>query len=54
MAGFRFRTRNALLGLLAAATCAAGFAVYNRFFDGSGGTFCEVRDTEITLSKKQI
>jgi len=54
MTGFRFGIRNVLFGLLVAATCIAGFAIYNRFFDGSGGTFCEVRDTEITLSKKQI
>jgi hypothetical protein len=43
-----------LLGFLAAATCVAGFAIYNRYLDESGGTFCETRDAGIALSKKQI
>lgn len=52
--GFRFGIRGALLGFLAVATCIAGFAIYNRYLDESGGTFCETRDTEIILPKKQI
>jgi len=52
--GFRFGIRGALLGFLAAATCVAGFAIYNRYFDDSGGTFCGTRDTEIVLSNKKM
>jgi hypothetical protein len=54
MFSFRFGIRSVLLGLLAAATSVAGFAIYNRYFDGSGGTFCETRLAEIDLPKKQI
>jgi hypothetical protein len=54
MFSFRFGIRSVLLGLLATATCVAGFAIYNRYFDGSGGTLCEQRDAEIALSNKQM
>jgi hypothetical protein len=54
MRRFRFGIRLAFVGVLAAATGLAGFALHNRYFDESGGTFCETRDTEIALSKKKI
>ena len=54
MTCLRLIVRFALFGLIAAATGFAEFAIYNRYLDGSGGTFCETRNAETVLSKKQI
>jgi hypothetical protein len=54
MTSWRLSARIALFGVFAAVTALAALAVYNRYFDESGGMFCETRDTEIDMPNKQI